>query len=102
MAHNVSHIVALRIENFDFPNGVPSSPSIERALPDDYSFGGNLSWCGDFSGSSWRKVFLGQILPASRGTFEGYVVWEGGDSITGLRVVDGVVTEPDVVVSLEA
>mgnify|MGYP006390381243 FL=1 len=71
-------------------------------LPDDVKFCEleHLSWCGEGSGSTW-KTFLA-LLEQTRGTFEGYVTWERGDCVTGLRVVDGVVTEPAIVISLEA
>lgn len=57
-----------------------------------------LSWSGDASGAYWQNCL--DALTHTRGTFEGYVVWADGNAITGLRVVDGVVTEPSVVFSL--
>jgi hypothetical protein len=56
-------------------------------------------WSGDGSGSSW-ELFIKQIAPKIVGTLEAIVTWEGGDSHTGLRIRDGKVTEPDVVMTL--
>ena len=56
-------------------------------------------WSGEGSGSSWEH-FIKKIAPKIRGTIEAVVTWEDGDSHTGLRIVDGKVTEPDVVMAL--
>lgn len=52
------------------------------------------AWCGGFSGRSLG--LLKRALSLTRGTADLALVWEGGDSITGLRVVDGMVQEMDV------
>lgn len=59
-------------------------------------------WSGECSGGTWEETFLPKIAPKIRGTIEAVVTWEGGDSHTGLRIRDGKVTEPEVVMTLVA
>lgn len=58
-----------------------------------------LQWSGEGSGTSW-PLFLKEIAPHIRGHLECVVTWEGGDSVSGLIVTDGVVVECDVVQTL--
>lgn len=55
-----------------------------------------LSWRGEGSGHSWHEVFLPKIAPLIRGRIEAVVIWEGGDSVSGIIVDDGKVTDCDV------
>lgn len=59
----------------------------------------NPSWCGDFSG--WCYSTFIAILSHTKGKADICLVWEGGDSITGLRVEDGLVTKCKVVMALQ-
>lgn len=55
----------------------------------------NVNWRGE--GSGWSYDFLKkEILTKVHGQLDLVFVWEGGDSISGLRVVNGKVTEHDV------
>lgn len=57
-----------------------------------------LQWCGSGSGHTFEEFKT--ALRSVRGRADLLLVWEGGDSMTGLRVEDGRVTEHDVLVSL--
>lgn len=56
-------------------------------------------WYGEGSGSSW-DFFIKKVCPRIVGTIEAIVTWEDGDSHTGLRIKDGKVTQPEVVMAL--
>ncbi len=53
-----------------------------------------VRWCSEGSGSSFDT--FKEILKATTGDADLLVVWEGGDSITGLRVRNGKVEEAKV------
>ncbi len=55
-------------------------------------------WSGEGSGRTWET--FKRALKFTTGKAELLVCWEGGDSISGLRVSHGVVTEHKVVHSL--
>jgi hypothetical protein len=55
----------------------------------------DLWWYGEGSGSTY-DTFTDEVLPATTGKANLVIIWEGGDSVTGLRVIDGTVTECDV------
>jgi hypothetical protein len=55
-----------------------------------------LWWSGQWSGHGW-DFLVDEILPATKGAFNGIVVWEGGDSIKRLIVNDGAIEYTDVV-----
>lgn len=63
--------------------------------------GDDFAWRSEGSGNSWREVFLPHVAPKIHGTLEAVLTWEGGDSHSGLRIRDGKVTEPNVVMALE-
>lgn len=56
----------------------------------------NLWWYGEFSGTSYKEVLIKQIAPLIHGEVDAVLTWEGGDSVSGLRIKDGVVEEMDV------
>jgi hypothetical protein len=58
-----------------------------------------FEWHGEGSGHSWNEWGM-KALTLTQGRLEAILTWEGGDSVTGLRVVDGVVTEPEVIKTL--
>jgi len=58
----------------------------------------HLSWCG--SGSGWSVKTLETLLSHFSGSVDLVLTWEGGDSFSGLRLVDGKVTRHDVLMSL--
>lgn len=72
----------------------------------DYSAPGDLvslpkrlTWFGEWSGHSYFKVFLPHVAPMICGVLEIIWTWSSGDP-TGLRIVDGNVTQPDVILTL--
>lgn len=56
-------------------------------------------WFGEWSGHSYFKVFLPHVAPMICGVLEVVWKWSDGDA-TGLRVADGHVTQPNVVMTL--
>jgi hypothetical protein len=58
-----------------------------------------MSWCGEYSGNSY-DLFIERVLPKIEGKMELFIIWEGGESIEGLRVENGNVTEHEVKFSL--
>jgi hypothetical protein len=57
-------------------------------------------WRGEGSGYSFDDL-LAEVLPLTKGSADILVVWDGGE-LSGIRVRDGVVTQPKVVTVLEA
>lgn len=55
-------------------------------------------WTGEFSGNSEDALLA--ALKKTKGSAELLLTWEGGDSFTGLRVVDGKVTKHEIRFSL--
>jgi hypothetical protein len=51
---------------------------------------------GDGSGIFHFDYFKKEWLPESKGKLEAVLIWEGGDSITRLTAVDGVVEEKEI------
>ena len=67
----------------------------DRLDPDaDYPVDG--SWGGESSGATYNTLLLATILPATKGNVEIVYTWEGGDSFSGVRVVNGRVTKHSV------
>ena len=54
-----------------------------------------LKMYGEGSGT-FKDWILDEALKQSKGELEAVLVWEGGDSITRLKVKDGVIEETDV------
>jgi len=59
----------------------------------------DLDWTGEGSGNSFRGHFS-EVAALVVGRLEAILVWEGGDSTTGLRIVDGKMTTPEVIQTL--
>ena len=57
----------------------------------DYATLPRVRWCGDWSGHTLPE--LKRALTYTRGTADLALIWEGGDSVSGIRVVEGAVTE---------
>lgn len=116
MSYNVSHIEVLsgslqisvqnaRMIMHKFEESLPEINSLydmelDDLLPDTLVLF-KPTWQGDFSGRTYKDIFLEKILPLTVGRLEAIVTWEDGDCVTGLRVIDGVVTEPKVKQALE-
>lgn len=62
----------------------------------------SFAWTGEGSGGRWwEEVFKEKVAPAIRGLVEAIIIWERGGHVSGLRIRDGVVTEPRVIMTLE-
>lgn len=62
----------------------------------------SFAWTGEGSGGRWwEEIFKEKVAPHIRGLVEAIVTWEKGDHVSGLRIRDGVVTEPKVIMTLE-
>ena len=59
-----------------------------------------IEFRGEGSGHNYKEKML-PFLADSTGILESWIVWEGGDSFSGLRIVDGKVTEPEIIIWLE-
>ncbi len=57
-------------------------------------------WVGERSGSSSFDILIEHLLPETTGFAQIFLIWEGGDSINGIEVHDGVVTKKKVQVTL--
>jgi hypothetical protein len=60
----------------------------------------NVTWRCTGSGRTYEAIFIKKICPHIKGEVEVVFTWEGGDSQTGLRIRDGKVTRPKVLVAL--
>lgn len=58
---------------------------------------GQFEWCGEGANN---EEDLFRALSYTQGSADLLVIWEGGDSLSGLRVHNGVVAERKVVISL--
>lgn len=56
-------------------------------------------WSGERSGTA-HDFLIKKVAPLILGTVEVIFTWEGGDSHSGLRIVDGKVTKHEVVMAL--
>lgn len=82
------------LENGVLVSGWPEGFEIKGILKNDYVIVSEISFSGEGSGRSWKDILL--MLAQSRGTLVASQVWEGGDSISRLTVIDGVVTEEGI------
>lgn len=80
--------LASKLEKIDEP---PKEMTIDSA---------RFWWHGEGSGNSYSDVFLPAVVPCLRGTADLVLTWEGGDSVSGLRIADGKATECKVVQTL--
>ena len=56
----------------------------------------HLWWSGEGTGHSYYDIFLEHVAPCIQGEVQIAITWEGGDSLSGLKIKDGVVTKCDV------
>lgn len=57
-------------------------------------------WNGEGSGSGFHES-LADVAKYIHGRIDAIATWEGGDSFSGIRIVDGKFTEPKVIQYLE-
>lgn len=58
-------------------------------------------WSGEFSGMSYNEGELRKLARCVVGSVDLLLTWEGGDSVLGIRISDGQLTECDVRMVLE-
>lgn len=79
---------------------VPEDNFLDDVLIDDGEIKiDNPEWSGEGSGRSFD--LFKEVLGLTKGTADLVLTWEGGDSITGLRITDGLVEEKKVRMVLE-
>lgn len=79
---------------------IKSRIKIGETLSDEIELPINeLAWCSTWSGNSF-SIFLKKVAPHILGSADAIYTWEGGDSISGLRIVNGVATQHDVIQAL--
>lgn len=122
MSYNIDHVIVLTSSNFRVPREVVLAWKDDMDLLDRFPEINFLDYIGknvpdadgyvsmlNHAGSFWfsgegsgraEDILIEKILPRTRGTADLALVWEGGDSISGLRVGDGHVTRCDVVITL--
>lgn len=59
----------------------------------------SFDWCSEGSGRAYHQQ-MRDIAKKIHGRVEAVLIWEGGDTVSGLRIVDGVMTEPIVTMTL--
>lgn len=87
------------IQHLDIPEDCFAADLDPYSLEPDQEID-DVNWRGEGSGHSFRDVLIAEILPLTTGSADVIFTWEGGDSFSGLRIVDGVVTEHKVVMAL--
>ena len=90
---------------------LPSTPFEDTLLPestprcgpecdDGYALITNFWWSGEGSGNAVECGAFRKLLSFTKGSADILLTWEGGDSFSGYRVVDGVVTRHMVEMTL--
>lgn len=117
MSYNIDSIDILASDGFCIPR--PKLEALRKELGDEVpecsvvsehfindceEFRGMLfpkrfEWSGEWSGNSF-DVLRDRVLPAFLGSVDLAITWEGGDSHSGLRLVNGVVTEHEMTMAL--
>ncbi len=108
MSYNIDSITIIAQNEFTISESNFANIS-EDECPESWEFetsadliehtkGGSFPWHGEWSGRSFDK--LKEVLSLFTGSADMVLIWEGGDSTSGLRVVDGQVTEHKVLFTL--
>lgn len=94
----------LKSLNKKYESDLPERNFIEELLDEEPDSEGyvkikDITWCATGSGRTY-DVLTEKILPKTKGKMELIFTWEGGESISGLLVEDGKVTECNVEMTL--
>jgi hypothetical protein len=73
----------------------PAMKALLKGDPDKLLDVEEFNWRGECSGSSF-EYFRDNIIPLISGEAELVFVWEGGDSVSGMRIKDGTCKECQV------
>jgi len=84
-------------EDSALPERRPRYGDIQR---DDLARITHFTWGGENSGNAVECGAFRKLLSFTKGTADILLTWEGGDSFSGYRVVDGVVTRHMVEMTL--
>lgn len=57
-------------------------------------------WCNCWSGNSYN-FFIKEVGTKIQGKLEAVIIWENGEFSTGLKIKDGLVSQPEVKIKLE-
>jgi hypothetical protein len=103
MSYNISTWRTKYLSDFSFSDE-DVDWLLEQELPEIFELLGsstngrftvsNISICGEWSGRFYHDTFL-DFLSKSSGKMLSLIIWEGGDTISAIKVEDGVVTEMD-------
>ncbi len=85
-------------EDSELPEKRPRYGDIQR---DDLARITHFAWGGENSGNAVECGAFRKMLSFTRGSADILLTWEGGDSFSGYRVADGVVTRHMVEMKLE-
>lgn len=75
---------------------IPPQPGLAKLKNQERYRVKHLWWNGEGAGYTYEETFLKKIAPCIQGEVQIVIVWESGDSVSGLKIKDGVVTECDV------
>lgn len=97
---SIAALAQIRAEFTHVPDGNMFDNSVcwEPAVDDGYRYPKWISWHGEGSGSLYDDLL--RVLALFEGSADLVLTWESGDSFSGLRVKDGVVTRHKVLMVL--
>ena len=96
MSYNIDRFVVKETNKFKL-NECPDIDEPENfaiELDDDGNIE-SLSYSGEHSGYGWDVFY--KILKNSTGYLRAIIVWEGGDSVIDLTILDGIATETKLI-----
>lgn len=105
-AHNVARARVL-LASSEMSEGVLPRPVKGNKTDADVTLE-PLNWTHDFSGRTWGytlthpDALFVRFIALTEGHADFLVIWEGGDSLTGLRIVDGRAIKCDVNISIRS
>ena len=109
MAYNIDSIEILKQDNFTITDEAFTALNVdgpelwadcdEAQEVRDYVSRNIFPWSGEGSGRGLDDL-IEDVLPRFTGSADLLLTWEGGDSHSGIRVVDGVVTKHVVEMAL--
>lgn len=109
MAYNIDSIEILKQDNFTISDEAFAAIDVvgpelwddceEAQKVRDYISRNCFPWSGEGSGRGIDNL-IEEVLPRFTGNADLLLTWEGGDSHSGIRIVDGVVTKHVVEMTL--
>ncbi len=117
MSYNIDSIDIIAADGFciprpklaalvsEFGDELPECSVLHPEMTKDWDefrgmlFPKRFDWYGEGSGGTFETL-RDKVLPAFLGSADLLLVWEGGDSQSGLRLVNGIVTEHEITFAL--